>query len=157
MSQREKEIEEKIAALEKEKKILEGTKAYYKENLSYSELEELTGISIREFKKFQGDHEFPYRVGVYNKQNIYSKIDSMINTIDKQILKLRESVFGELDQLFVGKILFDHIAIIKELQWRKVLLSAPLRPRYLDNPKTINKLIDLRKGLSPINLIERSK
>jgi hypothetical protein len=99
MSQREKEIEEKIAALEKEKKILEGTKAYYKENLSYSELEELTGISIREFKKFQGDHEFPYRVGVYNKQNIYSKIDSMIKTIDKQILKLRESVFGELDQL----------------------------------------------------------
>ena len=64
---------------------------------------------------------------------------------------------GELEQLFVGKIFFEHIAIIKELQWRKVLSSAPLRPRYLNNPETANKLIDLRKGLSPINLIERSK
>ena len=99
MSQREKEIADKIAALEKEKKILEGTRAYYKESLSYSELEELTGISIREFKRFQSDHEFPYRLGAYNRQNIFSKIDTMIGTIDNQVIKLRESVFGALDQL----------------------------------------------------------
>jgi uncharacterized protein (TIGR02421 family) len=64
---------------------------------------------------------------------------------------------GELEPLYVGKISLEHLAIIKELQWRKVLVSPPLRPSYFNNPKTTNKLNDLRKGLSPINLIERSK
>ena len=99
MSQREKEIADSIEALEKEKKILEGTRAYYKEELSYSELEELSGISIREFKRFQSDNEFPYRIGSYNRQEIYSKIDTMVATIDTKIQKLRESLFGDLDQL----------------------------------------------------------
>ena len=62
---------------------------------------------------------------------------------------------GELEPLFIGKISADHIAIVKELQWRKVLHPAPLRPGYLDDPKTKNKLIDLRNGLSLINLIKK--
>ncbi len=33
---------------------------------------------------------------------------------------------GELEPLFIGKISADHIAIVKELQWRKVLHPAPL-------------------------------
>jgi hypothetical protein len=99
MSEREKKIAEKIAQLEKEKRILEGTKAYYEENLSYSDLEELTGISIREFKKFQSDNEFPYRVGSYNRGAIFEKIGNRIGSIEKEIVKLRDSVFGALDQL----------------------------------------------------------
>ncbi len=99
MSQREREISEKIAELDKEKKILEGTKAYYEQNLSYANLEELTGISIREFKRFQSDNEFPYRVGSYNKQAIFEKIQNRTNEIEKEIKRLRESVFGALDQL----------------------------------------------------------
>ena len=99
MSQREKEISGKIAELDKEKKILEGTRAYYEQNLSYAELEEITGISIPEFKRFQSDNEFPYRVGSYNKQAIFDKIQNRINAIETEIVKLRESVFGALDQL----------------------------------------------------------
>ncbi len=60
---------------------------------------------------------------------------------------------GELGPLFIGKISADHIAIVKELKWRKVLQPAPLRPGYLDDPKTKNKLNDLRNGLTLINLI----
>lgn len=64
---------------------------------------------------------------------------------------------GELEPLFVGKISADHVPIIKELQWRKILHPAPLRPSYMDDPKTIKKLNDLRNGLTLINLIKRRK
>jgi uncharacterized protein (TIGR02421 family) len=63
---------------------------------------------------------------------------------------------GVLDQLFVGKISLDHIAIIKELQWRKVLHPSPLRPRYLEDSKTAAKMDNLRNGLSLLNLVKRS-
>ena len=86
MSQREKEIEEEISHLEGEKRILEGMKAYYEQNLSYSDLEEMTGISIREFKRFQADHDYPYRVGVYNGQSILDKANQRIIEIEKYIL-----------------------------------------------------------------------
>jgi len=64
---------------------------------------------------------------------------------------------GSLESLLVGKISADHVGLIKELQYRKVLKPAALRPRYLDNPQTIVKLEKLKQGLTPIQLIERSK
>ncbi len=121
MSQREKEISDKISILEKEKKILEGTRAYYEQELSYADLEELTGISIREFKRFQSDNEFPYRVGSYNRQAIFDKIDTRTKEINNEIGKLRGSVFGALDQLlFVPS-------------WRK-LIDSSFNGFYLNQP-----------------------
>jgi hypothetical protein len=99
MSQREKEISDNIANLERESKILRGTRAYYEQNLTFNEIEEMTGISIREFKRFQSDNEFPYRLASYNRKQIFDKIDNRLEEIKKEIFKLRESVFGELDQL----------------------------------------------------------
>jgi uncharacterized protein (TIGR02421 family) len=64
---------------------------------------------------------------------------------------------GEIEPLFVGKISANHVAIIKELQWRKILKPIMLRPAYLDNPNTIKKLNDLKNGLTVINLIKRRK
>jgi len=64
---------------------------------------------------------------------------------------------GEIAPLLVGKIAADHVPVIRELQWRKVLQSVPLRPRYLDFPETAEKLRKLRNGYSVLNLIERRK
>ncbi len=64
---------------------------------------------------------------------------------------------GDLEPLFVGKIMTDHIPIIQELQWRQVLRPAPLRPRYMDHPQTATRLAGLRNGLSVLDLIERRK
>ncbi len=61
---------------------------------------------------------------------------------------------GELEPLFVGKISAEHVPIVKELQWRKVLKPAPMYPSYFKDPKTISKLNDLRNGLTLINLIK---
>jgi uncharacterized protein (TIGR02421 family) len=64
---------------------------------------------------------------------------------------------GSLDPLFVGKISVHHVAIIKELQLRKVLLTPPLKPRYLGFPNISEKLNGLKNGLTPMELIKRSK
>ena len=121
MAQREKEIEGKISQLEKEKRILNAINAYYDQNLSYSELEEISGISIREFKRFQQDHDYPYRVGAYNKKDIFDRIKNRITDIDKEIYKLREKILGVLDQLiFIPS-------------WNK-LLGSKFNGFYLNQP-----------------------
>jgi len=64
---------------------------------------------------------------------------------------------GKLEPLFVGKIAIDHIPIVQELQWRNVLHAAPLRPRYLDDPRTEQKLLMLANGIDLMDLIKRRK
>jgi uncharacterized protein (TIGR02421 family) len=64
---------------------------------------------------------------------------------------------GELAPLFIGKISAEHIAIVKELQWRKILKPPMLRPAYFDDPNSIQKLNDLKNGLTVLNLIKRRK
>jgi uncharacterized protein (TIGR02421 family) len=64
---------------------------------------------------------------------------------------------GDLEPLFVGKIMADHIPIIRELQARQVLRPAPLRPRYMESPQTAARLEKLRDGSTVLDLIERRK
>jgi uncharacterized protein (TIGR02421 family) len=90
-----------------------------------------------------------YRGGGLTKDAIYLR--GLKNLLD--YLKLG----GELEPLFVGKISADHVPIIEELQYRKVLKPAPLRPRYLTDPKASERLERLRGGLSLLDLIDRRK
>jgi uncharacterized protein (TIGR02421 family) len=64
---------------------------------------------------------------------------------------------GALDPLLVGKLGPDHVPIIEELQWRKVLVPPPLRPRYLDDPRAVDRLEDLRRGVSVLELVKRGQ
>jgi uncharacterized protein (TIGR02421 family) len=64
---------------------------------------------------------------------------------------------GDIEPLLIGKLSPNHIGMIKELQWRKVLCDAPLRPRYLDDPKAIERLEKVRKGRSVLDLIDGDK
>jgi uncharacterized protein (TIGR02421 family) len=64
---------------------------------------------------------------------------------------------GALEPLLVGKLGPDHVPIIEELQWRKVLASPPLRPRYLDDPGAVSRLSDLRRGVSVLDLVKRGQ
>jgi uncharacterized protein (TIGR02421 family) len=68
---------------------------------------------------------------------------------------LREG--GALEPLLVGKLGPDHVPIIEELQWRKVLVPAPLRPRYLDDPEAVRRLADVRRGVSVLDLVKRGR
>lgn len=63
---------------------------------------------------------------------------------------------GDLEPLLIGKISSNHVPIIKELQARKILKPLTLRPRYLENPEALNKLSELKNGISVLDLIKRS-
>jgi uncharacterized protein (TIGR02421 family) len=64
---------------------------------------------------------------------------------------------GSIDTLFVGKIGTNHVPIIRELQWGQVLRPVPLRPRYMDDPKAIEKLNELERASSVLDLVERRR
>ena len=64
---------------------------------------------------------------------------------------------GSLDLLLFGKISLKHIPVIEELNWRGVLNPPPLRPSYLDNPVAVQRLEELRKGMSALDLVKRRK
>jgi uncharacterized protein (TIGR02421 family) len=51
---------------------------------------------------------------------------------------------GKLEPLLAGKIAEEHIPIVRELQYRKVLKPAPITPRYLQDPDALRRLEGLR-------------
>jgi uncharacterized protein (TIGR02421 family) len=61
---------------------------------------------------------------------------------------------GDIEPLLIGKLGPDHIGMIRELQWRKVLREAPLRPRYLDDPGALERLAWVREGRSVLDLVD---
>jgi hypothetical protein len=61
---------------------------------------------------------------------------------------------GDLTPLYVGKIAADHMPIIEELQFRKILVQPPLRPRYLDNPDAQARLTAMKDHSSVIDLLQ---
>ena len=62
---------------------------------------------------------------------------------------------GDIEPLFVGKMAAEHIPIIKELQFRKVLEPPPLRPRYMSDPQALARLERVRQGLTVVDLLHR--
>jgi len=64
---------------------------------------------------------------------------------------------GGLDPLWVGKIAADHVPLMRELAHRQVLQPPPLRPRYMDSPKALDRLVRLSQGLSIRELVERQR
>ena len=64
---------------------------------------------------------------------------------------------GDIDVLFLGKVSEPSLPILRELRWRGVLKSPPLRPRYLDLPQAIARLEALRNGMRLAELLAESK
>ena len=60
---------------------------------------------------------------------------------------------GDLDVLYVGKIALEHIPVIKDLQWRKVLKTIPLKPNYLLSDEVKSKINMINNIKSVLNLI----
>jgi uncharacterized protein (TIGR02421 family) len=60
---------------------------------------------------------------------------------------------GELEPLFVGKIAQKHIPFMEELHLRHILKPIPLYPRYLKCEYAIQRLDNVKKGLSVYDLV----
>jgi uncharacterized protein (TIGR02421 family) len=64
---------------------------------------------------------------------------------------------GQLEPLLAGKYALQHVPIVEELRLRRVLGPPPLRPSYLDDPGTYERLERVRAGLSLPDLITRRR
>ncbi|WP_126456774.1 flavohemoglobin expression-modulating QEGLA motif protein [Sulfuriflexus mobilis] len=63
---------------------------------------------------------------------------------------------GDLERLYLGKISYDYLPLIEELQWRQVLLPPRLRPRFLDAAETVTRLEYLRQGATVMDLMKEA-
>ncbi len=64
---------------------------------------------------------------------------------------------GSLETLITGKLGLEHVSIIEELQWRKILRPPPLRPRWLDDPEAQERLLAARQGITVLDLAKKGR
>lgn len=69
-------------------------------------------------------------------------------------LLLRHLADGRpLDPLLVGKLSLDYVPVVQELQWRGVLTPPLLKPRWLTDPHSPERLEALRAGRTILDLV----
>jgi len=107
---------------------------------------------VETFRMLHGDHAFSkrtaytiamrvYRGGGFTKDVVY------LRGLAGLLERLAEGV--PLADLLIGKFALDHLALIEELIWRKVLKPAPLRPTYLGDPKAQERLQRIASSTRP--------
>lgn len=65
---------------------------------------------------------------------------------------------GDLKSLLVGKIAFEHLALVQELRRREVLRPPPLTPRYLSDSVALERLRYLAEpGTTVVDLVKRKR
>ncbi|HBE91202.1 MAG TPA: flavohemoglobin expression-modulating QEGLA motif protein [Gammaproteobacteria bacterium] len=111
---------------------------------------------IESFRLLENDYGFSqanayticmrvYRGGGYTKDFIY--LQGLVNVLDYL------AAGQQLDRLYIGKITYEHLDFIEELQWRKVLVEPRLRPRFLDDPRTASRLDRLYQGTGIVQIM----
>ena len=89
-----------------------------------------------------------FRGGGHTKDAVY------LRGLRRLLDYLREG--RSLEPLFIGKIGLQHIALVEELTYRRVLRPPALQPRYLDRPEVQQRLARLREGLELAQLVASS-
>ena len=83
-----------------------------------------------------------YRSGGLTKDMVYLRgLQAILRYVQKG---------GDLFPLLVGKIAVEHIPIIEELQYRKVLQPAPIVPRFLKDAAALERLAGLSGGAGSV-------
>lgn len=113
---------------------------------------------IETFRELNGTWGFEQRVAFIITSRIYRG-----GGLTKDMVYLRGLLTvlsylakgGSLDPILIGKISLEHVPVIRELQYRKLLNPVPLRPRYLESPEARERLALAQKGLTVSELITR--
>jgi uncharacterized protein (TIGR02421 family) len=63
----------------------------------------------------------------------------------------------EFDFLFIGKIAQEHVGVIEELMFRKILRPPPLRPRYFDSQESKSRMEIIRQGIGVRDLLNKER
>ena len=72
----------------------------------------------------------------------------------KDLLHLLASSDLPFEDLLIGKFALSHLPLIDELRWRNILKKPKLLPHYLRDEDALKRLEGIRRGLSPLDLIE---
>jgi uncharacterized protein (TIGR02421 family) len=121
----------------------------------------LDGATFQDvFRQLDRDHFFEKRTAFTIAMRVFrggglTKDIVYLRGLDELLTYLGKG--GDMEPLLIGKLGPDHIGMIKELQWRKVLREAPLRPRYLEDPRALERLERVREGRSVLDLIDGDK
>ena len=62
----------------------------------------------------------------------------------------REQDFPEIRS---RKVALEHVPIVRELLARGILRQPVWRPRYMEDPKTVERLETIRRGISVLDLL----
>ncbi len=88
-----------------------------------------------------------YRSGGFTKDVVY------LRGLVQLLHELQNGL--QLDLLFMGKFGIEHLPIVRELMWRKILVPAKLRPYYLEIPAAQKRLEKVRKGITVMDLVSK--
>ena len=88
-----------------------------------------------------------HRSGGLTKDLVYLK------GLDELLKHLAETDMP-FEDLLVGKFALNHLPLVEELRWRKILKGPMLLPRYLSDKNAQIRLEKLREGLCPLDLIK---
>jgi uncharacterized protein (TIGR02421 family) len=88
-----------------------------------------------------------FRGGGYTKDMIYLR----------GFLRLLDYLAGDgkLELLYCGKIAMEHLHLVEEMHWRRVLRPIALKPRYLTDRLPRRRLDALRKDATLEHILER--
>lgn len=108
---------------------------------------------VETFRTLHDDHKFALRTAYNITMRVFRG-----GGLTKDAVYLRGLVAilqyvskgGDLHPLMVGKMAVKHIPIIQELQYRGILSSVPILPRYLSNPESLERLERLRGGTGSV-------
>ncbi len=115
---------------------------------------------VEVFRELDRAHDFAQRTAFNVTMRVFrggglTKDVVYLRGLARVLTYLREG--GSLEPLLVGKLGPDHIPIIEELQWRRVLQPPPLRPRHLTDPAAIERLERVRRGASVLDLVTKGR
>jgi uncharacterized protein (TIGR02421 family) len=108
--------------------------------------------------KLSGDYGFSHKAGFTIALRVFrggGLLKDMIYLRGLKRLMEYLSKGGDFEPLFIGKLGTDHLGIINELRWRKVLRAPAFLPRYSEDPRVAARLEAIRGGLDIKNLIQR--
>lgn len=115
---------------------------------------------VEVFRELDRAHDFEQRTAFSVTMRVFrggglTKDVVYLRGLVRLLQYLREG--GSMDTLIVGKLGQDHVAIIEELQWRKILRPPPLRPRWLDDPSAQQRLLAARRGMTVLDLAKKGR
>jgi uncharacterized protein (TIGR02421 family) len=115
---------------------------------------------VEVFRELDRAHDFEQRTAFGVTMRVFrggglTKDAVYLRGLVRLLAYLREG--GSLDTLLVGKLGADHVPIIEELQWRKILRPPPIRPRHLDDPASQARLQAARQGMTVLDLARKGR